>query len=223
MSSSPATEAASESEGARERLLEAASRLFSSHSYAGATVRDIVSEAGTNLNSVNYYFGGKSGLYREVMLRELARARAFAAELPKAAESDPLEQRLQLLVLRILTFFVDEHSKLPRLVSLEVINPSDALDDVSPSMAEEESRELREIVAVALGARANHEAIDDAARSIYAQCAYFMFMANPLRRSGSTVFASQAAVRRLATFITVFSLGGLRALGAPVHHQGVLQ
>lgn len=213
----------SDLEGARERLLEAATHLFALHGYERTTVRDIVRSAGTNLNAINYYFGGKRGLYQAVMLRELERARSFTAELPHAAPTDPLEVRLESLVLRILTFFVSQHSRLPRLVSLEVVNPSDALDDVSPAMNEAESRELREIVALALGDGVGPEAIEEGARSVYAQCAYYMFMGEALQRSGSPVFSSAAAVRRLASYITAFSLGGLRALSVSPPTNGVMQ
>jgi AcrR family transcriptional regulator len=212
-----------DADGARERLLEAAAGLFALHGYERTTVRDIVRSAGTNLNAINYYFGGKRGLYRAVMLREHARARSFTEGLPRAAANDPLDVRLESLVLRILTFFVSQHSRLPRLVSLEVVNPSDALDEVSPSMNEAESRELRDIVADALGPAAPVETMEECARSVYSQCAYFMFMGESLHRAGSSVFSSAAAVRRLASHITAFSLGGLRALSASLNTNGVVR
>lgn len=206
-------------EGARERLIEASTPLFAARGYELTTVRDIVAGAGTNLNAVNYYFGGKRGLYKAVMLRELERARSFTASLPRVEPAAALEQRLESLVLRILTFFVSQHSLLPRLAALEVTNPSEAFEDISGAMTEAESRELKAVVADALGARATDELIEDGARSVYAQCVYFMFMGESLQRAGSPVFSSAAAVRRLASRITVFSLGGLRALGT----NGVVQ
>lgn len=209
-----ATPLHSDVDGARERLLDASVRLFAARGYELTTVRDIVAGAGTNLNAVNYYFGGKRGLYQAAMLREVDRARSFTDSLPRASAEDPLEQRLESLVLRVLTFFVSQHSLLPRLAALEVVNPSDALDDIAASMTEAESRELRDIVAAALGGAAGSEVVEDGARSVYAQCAYFMFMGESLRRSASPVFSSAAAVRRLASHITAFSLGGLRALGS---------
>jgi AcrR family transcriptional regulator len=202
-----------ESDGARERLLESATRLFATGGYENATVRDIVAAASTNLNAINYYFGGKRGLYQAVMLRELERARSFTAELPRSAADDPLEQRFESVVLRILTFFVSQHSQLPRLAALEVVKPSAALDEVWPAMQVRERAELQAMIAEVLGAGASMEAIDEGVRAVYAQCVYFMFMGEMLLRAGSPVFSSAAAVRRLASRITVFSLSGLRALG----------
>lgn len=202
-----------ESDGARERLLDAATRLFATGGYETATVRDIVGTAGTNLNAVNYYFGGKRGLYQAVMLRELERARSFTAELPRSAADDPLERRLESVVLRILTFFVSQHSQLPRLVALEAVKPSAALDEIWPAMQVTEREDLRALVTEVLGTDASSESVDEGVRAVYAQCVYFMFMGEMLLRAGSPVFSSAAAVRRLASRITVFSLGGLRALG----------
>lgn len=214
MSASPSSLPFLDTDGARERLIEAAAQLFALRGFEVTTVRDIVSAAGTNLNAINYYFGGKRGLYQAVMLRELKRARSFTAELPQAAAQDAIEQRLESMVLRLLTYFVSQHSRLPRLAALEIINPSVAFEDVKASIQEDESRELQDIVTAALGPQASADTIDDGIRSVYSQCIYFMFMGETLQRSGSPVFANAAAVRRLATQITTFSLGGLRAIAA---------
>ena len=61
-----------------DRLIDAARVLFAARGYEGTSVRDIVQQAGTNLNSINYYFGGKQCLYTEVLKREHARAAADA-------------------------------------------------------------------------------------------------------------------------------------------------
>ena len=43
-------------------------RHFAAKGYEGATVRDICKDAGAaNLNAVNYYFGGKEGLYQVIL------------------------------------------------------------------------------------------------------------------------------------------------------------
>ena len=50
----------------RNRLLEAAEKLFSEHGFNGTAVRDIAADAECNAASVNYHFGSKEGLYREL-------------------------------------------------------------------------------------------------------------------------------------------------------------
>lgn len=55
----------------RYSLLDAAERLFALHGVDRASVRDITTQAGANLASVNYHFGGKEALLREVLLRRV--------------------------------------------------------------------------------------------------------------------------------------------------------
>ena len=57
--------------GVRDRLLDAAEELFCEHGFEGASIRDIAASADCNIASVNYYFGGKEQLYKEVWLRHL--------------------------------------------------------------------------------------------------------------------------------------------------------
>src|ERR1051325_9074047 len=59
----------------RERLIEAAERLFAARGDRATSGRGLTSEAGCNVASVNYHFGGKEGLYREMFRRRLAALR----------------------------------------------------------------------------------------------------------------------------------------------------
>jgi AcrR family transcriptional regulator len=56
----------------RERLLDAAERLFALNGIAETSVRAITNEAGANVAAINYYFGSRSGLFQEVVARRLA-------------------------------------------------------------------------------------------------------------------------------------------------------
>lgn len=53
--------------GARQKLLAEGARLFSERGYAGASTRQICQAAGVNSAAIHYHFGGKEGLYREVL------------------------------------------------------------------------------------------------------------------------------------------------------------
>lgn len=56
----------------RQRLLDAAEKLFCRHGFEGTSVRDITAEAGCNIAAVNYYFGSKEKLYGEMFHRRLS-------------------------------------------------------------------------------------------------------------------------------------------------------
>ncbi|MDD5064378.1 MAG: CerR family C-terminal domain-containing protein [Phycisphaerae bacterium] len=55
----------------RDRLLDAAEKLFSEHGFADTSVRDITAEANCNVAAVNYHFGSKEKLYADVWRRNL--------------------------------------------------------------------------------------------------------------------------------------------------------
>ena len=79
----------------RERILDAAERLFMAHGYEGTSMRQITGEAGVNLAAVNYHFGSKESLMQEVFRRRLdwlneERMRVLD-ELEGAAAGKPLK------------------------------------------------------------------------------------------------------------------------------------
>ena len=51
----------------RKQILEAAWNLFAEKGFEDVSVRDVTNEAGVNLASVSYHFGGKEGLIQETV------------------------------------------------------------------------------------------------------------------------------------------------------------
>jgi len=72
----------------RERILARAGALFARQGLDGLGIRQLAREAKVNIAAVNYHFGSKQALFREVCLRHL---RAINAE--RAALLDALEAR----------------------------------------------------------------------------------------------------------------------------------
>ncbi len=68
-------------QGTRERLLAAAECLFADHGYTGTSMRMISQKASVNIASANYYFGGKEGLWKAVMMQYAPQARDFRIAL----------------------------------------------------------------------------------------------------------------------------------------------
>lgn len=56
----------------RDRILDAAERLFSEHGFDGVSMRDLAIDGKVTLALVNYHFGSKEGLYRAVFERRIA-------------------------------------------------------------------------------------------------------------------------------------------------------
>jgi AcrR family transcriptional regulator len=57
-------------EDARNRLLDAAEKLFCKKGFHAVSVRELTTAAGCNLAAINYYFGGKEKLYTEMFRRQ---------------------------------------------------------------------------------------------------------------------------------------------------------
>ena len=55
----------------RDRLLDEAERLFGERGIAEVSLREITSAADANIASVNYHFGSKDGLVRELFARRM--------------------------------------------------------------------------------------------------------------------------------------------------------
>jgi AcrR family transcriptional regulator len=87
----------------RDRIFQAAERLFATRGFADVSVRDITAEAGVNLAAVNYHFGSKDALLLEIFTtRSLEVNRARARMLHEAANAHdgvaPLRGILEAMV-----------------------------------------------------------------------------------------------------------------------------
>jgi AcrR family transcriptional regulator len=66
---SPPPAGLSVGERVRLRILDGAEELFAERGFFGASIRDITKHAGVRLAAVNYHFGTKEELFRDVILR----------------------------------------------------------------------------------------------------------------------------------------------------------
>jgi TetR/AcrR family transcriptional regulator len=92
---------------ARERLMKAATVLFTRKGYAATSVREIVAAAGVTKPVLYYYFGSKEGIYLALMEDAFSRFKALlgeATEIQGGARDKILEllDRVFLLVLEYL-------------------------------------------------------------------------------------------------------------------------
>lgn len=85
-------------EATRQRILDAAVRLFSEHGINGVSLRTITAEAGANSAAANYHFGSKKGLLDAVFERHakgIAQERAsLLAECRATPDRPPLLEQI---------------------------------------------------------------------------------------------------------------------------------
>jgi AcrR family transcriptional regulator len=77
----------------KERILDAAERIFAEHGFDACSIREITAEASVNLASVHYHFGSKEGLIKAVWERCVGpiteRRMDLLDEVEAAAGEDP--------------------------------------------------------------------------------------------------------------------------------------
>ena len=56
----------------RQKILDAAEKLFARHGFESTSLRSIIASAGVNLAAIHYHFRGKEGLIRAVIERRFA-------------------------------------------------------------------------------------------------------------------------------------------------------
>jgi len=87
-----------EDKASKERVLEAATRLFAERGYDGTSTRELGRASGLNIATVAYHVGTKAELYREVMLRayhlELAALSDAVGEFAADPDVVPAARRL---------------------------------------------------------------------------------------------------------------------------------
>ena len=72
----------------KQRILDAAERLFADHGFPATSMRDITNEADVNLAAVNYHFGSKEALLIAVIERTAAPINRDRLERLDALERD---------------------------------------------------------------------------------------------------------------------------------------
>ncbi len=88
---------------AKERLLQAAIKIFATHGFEAASTRMLTKEAGVNISAIPYYFDSKDGLYeaviRHIMGLAMEKNSAKVTEIKAALKTGNLpEQKARCLL-----------------------------------------------------------------------------------------------------------------------------
>jgi TetR/AcrR family transcriptional regulator len=107
----------------RDRILDEAATLFSTHGFAATSIRDIASAADLTPAALYNHFPGKEALYQAVLARgvqpllEMMQGLAARAPTPDTTES----------VIAEVMAYLAQHPHLPRLIQHEVVSGSEHL------------------------------------------------------------------------------------------------
>lgn len=194
----------------RHRLLRAAAEEFARHGFASARVRSIVDAAKANLAAVNYYFGGKEGLYRAT-LEFLA-----AQRQPEGAPGSPIpgaEERLQGCIRAMLERFIGEHpSPLGRILAYEAMAPTGNLESILEDTMGPELERIAALLREIAGPQVDDARLMHAALGIFGQCMFRLYARSAFERMSASLGREAKSAHFIAAQITEFSLGGLERL-----------
>jgi AcrR family transcriptional regulator len=193
------------------RLIAAASEIFARHGYSGARVRQIAAAAQVNLAAVNYYFGGKEGLYRATLRFLAGRSQPVAPARRGAARS--AEERLQRRIHAILERFVGERaSPLGRILVHEAIDPTENIESLLEETMRPELERLHGLLKEIAGAGVPEHRLTHASLGILGQCLLYLYGLPAITRISPSMGNGRETCETLASQITEFSLGGIERL-----------
>jgi TetR/AcrR family transcriptional regulator, regulator of cefoperazone and chloramphenicol sensitivity len=196
----------------RERLLTAAAGLFASRGFSKVTIRDICKKARANVAAVNYHFGGKTGLYEEVLHAAIRTMQGTTTEIRKAGEGRPPEQQLEACIRVFLSRVVAAgDSWIHQLMLQEMSDPTPALDVIVEQVLRPRLAYISGVIAAIIGCRVDDPRVIRCLMSVQAQL--LALMKNPVaeRLHPSAPLTAQS-IDATAGHIARFSIAGIRAI-----------
>jgi TetR/AcrR family transcriptional regulator, regulator of cefoperazone and chloramphenicol sensitivity len=195
----------------RDRLLHAAAEIFAEKGFAATTVREICLRAPANLALINYYFGDKLELYKEVLQKAILDEGPGRKMQP--IEANP-EEELRQMILAMLERSLDQSKRSSlryRMMMQEFAHPSRATDLIVDLTLKPVYDRLREIVARILHLPPGHTKARLAAHSIIGQVVHFAHSGPVMPILWPQMKMTAAQRKLIATHIADLTLSYLRA------------
>ncbi len=197
-------------DGVREKILDAAGRVFAERGYKSATIRQICQAAEVNVAAVNYYFGDKEQLYLETVKQAHRRLSAQFPLPPWPAEASP-ELKLNGFVRAMLARMIGGKATPweQQLMLREVLHPTNACRE----LVEEYFRPQLELLLSILG-----ELLPDdtpvheqrrMAFSIVGQCLFYRIAGDIVEMITANDDQNYFSINQLAEHISNFSLAAI--------------
>jgi len=114
-----------DAEATRIRILDVARLIFSRDGFEGARSDLLAAEAGVTKAMINYYFGGKLGLYRELILHDMLR---FHRTLQRRDFSGLNPEQKMTRLIELLSSGYRENTDLVRILVREQMSGSKNLE-----------------------------------------------------------------------------------------------
>lgn len=199
------------SDRTKQALIEAAILVFAEKGYEGGSVRDITRRADANQAAINYHFGGKEGLYREVL----------RATFEALKESNPLdlesirtlrpEESLRLFIRQMLLPLLKRHvlTRYIRILNWEILQRTSIFQELAVNENASMLRSAEQLVRRFLGDKATAEEVAVATLWLLHQGLIFVRDYEHLMHPPFGLTIDEAFVERLVDFLTRLLAAGL--------------
>jgi TetR/AcrR family transcriptional regulator, regulator of cefoperazone and chloramphenicol sensitivity len=199
----------------RQRVLDAAARLFAERGFNNVTVRDICAAAEANVAAVNYYFRGKLGLYQAVIEMVADAMDRGKREALEAGGQGSAEDRLRAYISNFLARVFEKDSKyswIESLISREMAEPTPAFEMIVKRGIIPHGQRLGAVIAELAGVAADDPRVMFCSASIQAQCLFYRSAEPVMRYMNPDLKFTPQFIEMLARQIADFSLAGIRSI-----------
>ena len=194
----------------KDRVLEAAGRIFAERGFRGATVREICQAAGVNLAAVNYHFGDKERLYIESVKRA-HRARFDEVPMPQWSPGTTAPEKLHDFVYTFLCRVLGEEETdwHCQLMMRELASPTAACEELVREYIRPHFALLQSIIAELVPPETSEVERHRIGFSIVGQCLHYRIAQPIIRLLISREEYERSGPAELADHISRWTLAAL--------------
>jgi len=192
---------------ARQKLIQAAGQIFAEVGYDAATVRQITDRAEVNVASINYHFGDKLNLYREVLSETFSQRTQLLGQLCSTGSA---RERLHRFIEWMVAEEKDEGRPWHRILVMREI--SDSASSRAPELLVELIRPNHRILASILNDLTHHSLtktdLEILTQMVAALCVHWLDRPAFIQKLSPELTFSSEQVKSLVEHIHQFTLGG---------------
>lgn len=200
----------------RQHILEVAAELFAQKGYAYTTSKEICQASNANIAAVNYHFGGKDGLYDEVLLEMHDRLITLDTLSDIAHGKLTAKEKLTAVFDELMKSII-ERKWHARMFIREMLSPSPALDTLLTKKVLPKFKLVKEIISELTGIPSNDPTITYCLINVIAPNAALLIANEKLLNKLLPNLADNAAP--LTQHLKLFSLAGLEAIAKEYHSK----
>lgn len=210
-------------DGTRQRILAAAAEVFVNRGYRSATIREICQRAGANIAAVNYHFGDKGSLYRELLLSYPSQSFGQHPVGNYLREGMSGEELLGAFVHDFLNRLLNPgrpgwHAV---LLAREMVEPTEALDEMVSRFIRPQMDVLAQVIRAIAGREMPASTVGRCIESVIPQIVFHVNARAVILKIHPQRIYDEAEIARIAEHIAAFSIAGIRAVATKVTEGGV--